>query len=166
MSIQEILRIVGIALLVAAAALAAAAAYTYRTLDIRGVKDDLAGKRRDNRAVGERKARPGRRADKNCHPAAAPAARAFEPPKPPRADHALWDDAPRPLQADRSLLDDATDVLGGPGPAPAKADTGIWETRSPASRDPLSPERGPAPAIQFRVTRKEIVVPSEKIIEE
>ncbi len=45
MSAQGFLRIVGIALIVASAALAMAAACAYCVLDIRGVKDDLAGKR-------------------------------------------------------------------------------------------------------------------------
>lgn len=45
MSAQDFLRIVGIALIVASAALAMAAARAYCVLDIRGVKDDLAGKR-------------------------------------------------------------------------------------------------------------------------
>ena len=45
MSAQGFLRIVGIALIVASAALAMAAARAYCVLDIRGVKDDLAGKR-------------------------------------------------------------------------------------------------------------------------
>ncbi len=52
MSIQDILRIAGITLLTGAAVLAAAAAYACRALDIRGVKDDLAGRRRSDAASG------------------------------------------------------------------------------------------------------------------
>lgn len=48
MSVQNILRVAGIALVTVSAVLAAAAAYAYRALDIRGVKDDLAGRRRSD----------------------------------------------------------------------------------------------------------------------
>lgn len=48
MSIQDILRVAGIALVTVSAVLAVAAAYAYRALDIRGVKDDLAGRRRSD----------------------------------------------------------------------------------------------------------------------
>lgn len=61
MSIQDILRILGVVLLVAAAVLAVAAAYTYRALDIRGVKDDLAGRRREAPSANAAKSRGHRR---------------------------------------------------------------------------------------------------------
>lgn len=46
MSVQESLRIAGAVLLVASAVFAAAAVYAFRALDIRGAKEDLAGRRR------------------------------------------------------------------------------------------------------------------------
>ena len=52
MSVQEALNIGGVVLLAAAAVLAATACYAYRALDIRGVKDDLAGRRRNDPVAG------------------------------------------------------------------------------------------------------------------
>lgn len=53
MSAQQVILIVGVVALVAAVALAALAAWTYRALDIRGVRADLSGRARAREVAGQ-----------------------------------------------------------------------------------------------------------------
>ncbi len=150
MSLQDALQIAGIVLLTAATALAAAAAYTYRALDIRGVKDDLAGRRREGPSTKDAKPRINRQAAKRVGAASAAAGATTGDSKPPTAlPAARSGDAAKSPQAGRSRPDDATDVLATPARVRDSAPSG----------HPI------APAIQFRVTRKEIVAASDKTIE-
>lgn len=87
MSIQDILRILGVVFLVAAAVLAVAAAHTYRALDIRGVKEDLAGRRREAPSANDAKLRARRRSGEKAmaapaKPASASLDKAPDSPKP------------------------------------------------------------------------------------
>lgn len=133
MSIQDILRILGVVFLAAAAALAVAAAYTYRALDIRGVKDDLAGRRREAPSANEAKLRAHRRSGEK---AMAEPAKATTGPV--------------------NRVADSPESVGSPS----------GQAVTPPSKKPMPPAGAAAPASQFRVTRKEIVVASEKTIEE
>lgn len=118
MSIQDILRIMGVVLLVAAAVLAVAAAYTYRALDIRGVKDDLAGRRRETPSTGGARPRIHRQVGEKVEVA-------------------------------------SVQVTGQAGDS----------KRHPPS-SPAPSDHAATPAVEFRVTRKEIVATSEKTLEE
>lgn len=142
MSIQDILRTAGIMLMVIAALLAAAAAYIYRALDIRGVKDDLSGRRRSNSVSGS-KARPPRRSAASMGGASIgePGSRSDDasvspPTSPPKRTVPIQ---PSP--------DEFTEVLGRANGQPA----------------PETPV--PEPSVEFRITRK-VIFATNKTIEE
>ncbi len=152
MSVQDILRILGAVLLVAAAVLAVVAGRTYRALDIRGVKDDLAGRQKGARSANGPGPRADRREGEKTGVASAKAAGASdgsERPNPLPVARNVADAAGR-LRFAQPRADEETDALTAPDMAHGPAPLGC-----PA-----------APAIRFRVTRKEIVVASEKTIEE
>ncbi len=151
MSVQDILRILGVVLLVAAAVLAVVAGRTYRALDIRGVKDDLAGRQKGARSANGPGPRADRREGEKTGVASAKAAGASDGSERPNPlPVARSNDAAGRLRFARPRLDEETDALTAPDMAHGPAPLGC-----PA-----------APAIRFRVTRKEIVVASEKTIEE
>ncbi len=151
MSVQDILRIFGAVLLVAAAVLAVVAGRTYRALDIRGVKDDLAGRQKGARSANGPGPRADRREGEKTGVASAKAAGASDGSERPNPlPVARSNDAAGRLRFARPRPDEETDALTAPDMAHGPAPLGC-----PA-----------APAIRFRVTRKEIVVASEKTIEE
>ncbi len=151
MSVQDILRILGAVLLVAAAVLAVVAGRTYRALDIRGVKDDLAGRQKGARSANGPGPRADRREGEKTGVASAKAAGASDGSERPNPlPVARSNDAAGRLRFARPRPDEETDALTAPDMAHGPAPLGC-----PA-----------APAIRFRVTRKEIVVASEKTIEE
>lgn len=147
MSIQDILRIVGLALLAGAAVLAGLAIYTYRVLDIRSVKDDLAGKRISDSASGA-KARGGR------HQALGASDRAGEAvaprPSDPHGGGAVVSppDTPGQPTPSQPLSDESTETFGQQGERPA-----------PDGRAPTPPQ-------EFRIIRKIIFAAGEKAEEE
>lgn len=136
MTLQDILRIAGIALLIGAVLLAILAAYVYRASDIRGVRADLAGKRRSDKPA------PGAKTHaKEQKPRVAPPAEEQKPRVAP------------PAKEDEStvVLDCATSE----------------QPRGPLSdKQPNHPQQAKTPSFEFRITHKEIVINSDKIIGE
>ncbi len=151
MSVQDILRILGVVLLVSAAVLAVVAGRTYRALDIRGVKDDLAGRQKGARSANGPGPRADRREGEKTGVASAKAAGTSDGSERPNPlPVARLNDAAGRLRFAQPRPDEETDALTAPDMAHGPAPLGC-----PA-----------APAIRFLVTRKEIVVASEKTIEE
>ena len=148
MAAQDVLFIVGVVALVAAAALTGLAIWTYRALDIRGVRADLSGVARASAASAPV---PSRR----------PSSRAFS--------SATWegvvsksdadDDAPTTTATER-----APRPVESPPRRPARS-----SAPPPAADEPTSAFEPPAPqagAFAFRVVRREMGAASPRGIEE
>ncbi len=160
MSVQDILRILGVVLLVAAAVLAVVAGRTYRALDIRGVKDDLAGRQKGARSANGPGPRADRREGEKTGVASAKAAGTSDGSK--AAGASDGSERPNPLPVARS--NDAAGRLRFARPRPDEETDAL--TAPDMAHGPAPLGCPAAPAIRFRVTRKEIVVASEKTIEE
>lgn len=171
MSIQGILRVLGIVFLTAAAVLAAAAAYVYQALDIRAVKDDLAGRRRGDpavRRVGEKGGAARRTAGKSRSLAALARPRGPSRQSAPPAS---------PLVFGEELAVEETRDLSPHGEAPAKKRACGRESVTPSNSSSayvpadaslaLEPTSvAGASSIEFCVTRKIIFADDDQTKEE
>lgn len=158
MSAQQVILIVGIVALVAAVVLAALAAWTYRALDIRGVRADLSGKARA-REVSEASAASSRAAR-------ASSARAFS--------DATWGGAvskkgvaptervPRPVGSPPRV------ARPSPPPPDADAATSLLDGDEPTTVGDAAAEEPTTlveESFEFRVTRRELGAASPQRIE-
>lgn len=149
MTAQDVLFIVGVVALVAAAALAGLAIWTYRALDIRGVRADLSGVARASAAASA--PLPSRR----------PSARAFS--------SATWEGVVSKSDADDDAPT-ATATERAPQPVESPPRRPVRPSAPPPAADePTSAFESPAPetgAFAFRVVRREMGAASPRGIEE
>ncbi len=136
MTLQDILRIAGIVLLIGAVLLAILAAYVYRASDIRGVRADLAGKRRSDKPAPTAKTH----AKKQEPSVASPA------------------EEQKPRVALPAKEDESTVVLDCP--------TSEQPHESLSDKQPNYPQQAKTPSFGFRITHKEVVLNSDKIVGE
>lgn len=159
MTPQLVLMVVGIVLLVAAAALAGAAVWSYRALDIKGVRDDLSGvaRARETSASPERARRTTARAfsgaswkgdaRRSAHP--------DEPDVAPTAHVPRPVEAPPPLRGTRTSESPPRAGAHAPAP-PADEETSLLGEGTPQD----------SPPFEFRVTRKVMGTGTPERIEE